>query len=238
MLVDIIIPVYNPGVYLTETLNSCFAQSYKNFKITVIDDCSTEDIKAMLQKYPSVNYLRTEKNLGPAGARNFGIKNTSGDLVSFIDSDDVMDKDKLLNSVNEFKKDNSIGMVCGNYRILVNGRLRRPFYKKAPVINWNTLMRQNFVASGSVTVKRSVIEDVGLFDEEYWIAEDYACWVKISEKYKIKYLHKVLYYYRVIPGGTSLTQRSDIQKNHIKNLEKIKKESRERVEQSKDALKR
>lgn len=236
MFVDIIIPVYNPGAYLTETLDSCISQSYKNYKITVIDDCSTQDIKAMLKRYPSVNYLRTDTNLGPGGARNFGIRNTTGELISFIDSDDVMDREKLANSVEEFKKNKNIGMTCGNYRILVHGRLRSPFYKRAPTINHKALMRNNYVASGSVTVKRGVLEDVGMFDEEYWIAEDYDMWVRISEKYDIKYIHKILYFYRIIPGGNSLTQRGDVQKKHLSNLEEIKKASLERIKE-RDAIK-
>lgn len=237
MFVDIIIPVYNPGMYLVEALESCMNQSYRNFKVTVVDDCSTQNIKLILKKFPSINYLRTPKNLGPGGARNFGIKSTSGDLISFLDSDDVMDKDKLANSVQEFRKDSKIGMTCGNYRILVNGRIRSQFYKRAPAINHKALMRTNFVASGSVTVKRSVLEDVGAFDEEYWIAEDYDLWVRISEKYPIRYIHKVLYFYRIIPGGNSLTQRDDIQKKHLSNLEKIKKASLERINKKKDASK-
>jgi glycosyltransferase involved in cell wall biosynthesis len=229
MQVDVIVPAYNSGFHLYEALESCMQQSYKNFTVTVIDDCSTEDVKSIVDKFPSVKYIRNEKNLGPSGTRNVGINATSGELISFLDDDDVWDKDKLLNSVMEFKKNSRIGMTCGNYRILVNGRLRSAFYKRAPSVSWKTLMRINYVASGSVTVKRSVLEKVGLFDESLWIAEDYDLWLRVSEKYPIKYIHKILYYYRIIPGSDSLTQRSDIQKNHMSNLAKVKKASLERV---------
>lgn len=229
MLVDIIIPSHNPK-YLGETLDSCLSQSYKNIRITVIDDCSDNWPKNIKEKYKNVSFIKTERNMGPAGARNFGIKKTSGDLISFIDDDDIMHQDKILSSVNEFKKNKDIGMVCGNYQILVNRKkLLKPFYKKNIDVNWKSLMRQNFVASGSVTVRRSVIDDVGLFDERFWIAEDYNLWLRISEKYPIKYIHKVLYYYSVMPGSQSLTQRNDIQKNHIENIKIIKSESLKRI---------
>ncbi len=233
MKVDIIMPTHNPGAFIIEALQSCMLQTHKDVKITVIDDCSTSDLSYIKKKFPKVNFIKTPKNLGPSGARNFGIANTRGELISFLDDDDVMDPNKIALAVREFSKDSSIGMVCGNYRILVHGKLRAPFYKKAPHINWKTLMRQNLVASGSVTVSRKVIEEIELFDERFWIAEDYACWLKISEKYSIKYLSQVLYYYRIQPGGNSLTQRSDIQKDHLKNLEIIKKESRDRVNEKK-----
>jgi glycosyltransferase involved in cell wall biosynthesis len=223
-------PTHNPGAFIIEALQSCVAQSYKDVVITVVDDCSTTDLSYIKKKFPKVNFIKTPKNLGPGGARNFGILNTNGELISFLDDDDVMDHNKILWSVEEFKKNPKIGMTCGNYRILVHGVLRPPFYRKAPIINWNTLMKINYVASGSATVSRKVLEDVGLFDERFWIGEDYSLWLKISEKFKISYINKILYYYRIIPGGNSLTQRSDIKKDLLKNIEIIQKESRERME--------
>ena len=230
MLVDIIIPAYNPGSYLRDAIKSCLDQTYKNYRITVIDDCSTENIKSLISDFENINYLRNDDNLGPGGSRNVGIKNTSGDLISMLDADDIMRPNKLELSVKEFEKSKDIGMTCGNYRILVNRkRLMSPFYKMPIKIGHRELMRQNYVASGSVTMKRSVVEDIGLFNEEYWIAEDYDMWLRISEKYPISYIHDILYYYYVLPGGESLTQRSDVQKNHMDNIMKIRSASRERT---------
>jgi GT2 family glycosyltransferase len=90
-------------------------------------------------------------------------------------------------------------------------------------------MKQNYVASGSVTMRRSAVEDVGLFDEKYWISEDYDMWLRISEKYPIKYIDNILYYYSVIPKGGSLTQRDDIQRDHTKNIDEIRARSKQRV---------
>ena len=230
MLVDIIIPAYNPGAYLKDALNSCIAQKYKNYTVTVIDDNSSEDVKAITDKFPNVKYIRNDKNLGPGGARNVGIRNTSGELISMLDADDIMHPRKLELSVGEFKKSEEIGMTCGNYRILVNrSRMMRPFYRRPIDIDYDLLMKQNYVASGSVTMRRSAIENVGLFDEKYWISEDYDMWLRISEKYPVKYIDNILYYYSVIPKGDSLTQRDDIQKNHIKNIEEIRERSKERM---------
>lgn len=226
MKVDIIIPAYH-GIYLAETIQSCLAQSHKDFNIIVVDNNSPVDIKSICQKFPRINYIKSERNLGPAGGRNLGIKNSSAPLISFIDDDDIMHKDKLFYSVKEFEKP-TVGMTCGNYQILLNrGRLLQPFYKSSPIINWATLMKQNLVASGSVTIRRDILNQVGLFNEKLWIAEDYDMWLKCAQSYEIKYIPKVLYYYSIIKGGQSLTQREDIQKLHLKNLEEIKKESRD-----------
>ena len=235
MLVDIIIPAYNPGEYLEEAIKSCLSQEYKNYIITVIDDNSSEDVKGLLKKFPSVNYIRNKENLGPGASRNVGIRATDGDLISLLDADDIMHPRKLKVSVNAFEKDEEIGMTCGNYQILVNRKgFMRPFYKRPIKVDHSILMRQNFVASGSTTFKRSVVEDVGLFDEAYWISEDYDMWVRISEKYPIEYIHQILYYYSVIPKGDSLTQRNDIQVNHIKNIKEIREASKRRMAKRND----
>tara|TARA_R100000152_G_C6757843_1_gene181695 strand:+ start:429 stop:1148 length:720 start_codon:yes stop_codon:yes gene_type:complete len=229
MWVDVIMPAYNPGSYIHEAIQSCMNQSYRKFNLFVIDDCSTQDVKAMVSKYSNVKYIRNERNLGPAGSRNVGIKSSNAEFVSLLDADDIWHKDKLYHSIERFSKNKELGMTCGNYQIMVGGRLRPNFYKKSISINHKSLMRINYVASGSTTIKRGVINDVGFFNEKYWIAEDYDMWVRIAEKYPIEYIHKVLYYYRVTPGSHSLTQRDDIQKRHIANIEEIKKASISRI---------
>ena len=229
MWVDVIIPAYNPGVYLSEAIESCLNQSYKKFNIIVVDDNSSQDVEGVVSKYKNIKYIKNSKNMGPSYSRNVGIESSNAELISLLDADDVWDRDKLINSVNEFKKDKSIGMTCGNYKIMVRGRLRSPFYKKSVKVSHSSLMRINYVASGSTTFKRSVVNDVGLFNEKYWISEDYDMWVRISEKYPIKYIHKILYYYRITPGNDSLTQRVDIQKNHTANISEIKRDSMRRI---------
>lgn len=229
MKVDIIMPTHNPGSYIIEAIDSCLNQSYKDIRLTVINDGSDKDLENIIKRYPGVNFIATPKNMGPAGARNFGINNTSNSFISFLDDDDVMDKDKIYYSIEEFKNNPSIGMTCGNYQPIVNGRVSRPFYSSPIVINYDNLMKVNFVASGSVTVRREVINAVGNFDEQYWICEDYDCWIKISERYPIKYIDKVLYFYRRNKDGRSLTNRHDINYKELDNIFRIKKQSKERM---------
>lgn len=234
MSVDIIIPAYNPGPFLLKALKSCVAQKYKDFNIIVVDDNSSEDVYRITKAVPNVTYIRNETNLGPGASRNVAIRAGKSKYVSLLDADDIMHPSKLQLSVAALDRNPDIGMTCGNYRILVNRvRLMNPFYRKPVRIDHKILMKQNYVASGSTTIRRSVLDDVGLFDEDYWISEDYDMWLRISEKYKIEYLHNVLYYYSVIPKGDSLTQRDDIQESHISNIEEIRKASLLRLENGK-----
>ena len=86
-------------------------------------------------------------------------------------------------------------------------------------------MKINLVASGSVTIKRSILDEVGLFNEKYRICEDYDLWLRISEISNIKYIHNVLYYYRVNTGGNSLTQSANSKEIENANIKEIRESS-------------
>lgn len=232
MLVDIIIPAYNPGPYIHEAIKSAFKQNYRHKKVIVIDDHSDEDLSFLREDYPGIIFHRNEKNLGVSETRNLAIKMGEGELISLLDADDIMSPNKLELSVQRFKCTNA-GMTCGNYRIFVNrNKFMNPFYKSPIKVNWESLLKVNLVASGSTTIRRDVIEKVGGFDSRYKICEDYDLWVRIAELFPIEYIHDVLYFYSVCPGNQSLTQRQDIQKDHINNIATIIAESKQRVESS------
>ena len=118
--VDVIIPAYNPGSFLRKSIESVLAQTYKNFNIMVIDDCSTQNIELITKAYPKVNLIRTPENSGPSAARNLGIKNTDSEFISFLDADDLMHNEKLEKSIRELDGDPEIGLTCGNYRVIYN----------------------------------------------------------------------------------------------------------------------
>jgi len=225
MNVDIIIPTFNNAKFLEEALFSCFLQTYSNFKIIVIDDCSTQDIKRVVNSFNSkkIKLIRNERNLGPAASRNVGINNSCGEIISLLDSDDIWTKYKLERSIEVFKKNPEIGMVCGNYRRLEDRKnICKKFYQKDIVVNFETLKRVNWVASGSVSFRRSILKKTGLFDEKYWVGEDYDMWIRMSKNTKIKYISDVLYYYSVDSNQKSLTSDESLFDHHKKVLLEIK----------------
>lgn len=91
-MIDVIIPAYNCSKTLDRTLGSLIAQTDSDFKVTIVDDCSTEDIKSIIDCYTTklnISYIRNEHNLGCGMSRQVGIDNTSCDYFCFLDSDDV-----------------------------------------------------------------------------------------------------------------------------------------------------
>lgn len=91
-MIDVIIPAYNCTATLDRTLGSLVAQFNKNFKVTIVDDCSTEDIKSIIDKYThllNIKYIRNEKNMRCGMSRQVGIDNSESEYFTFLDSDDT-----------------------------------------------------------------------------------------------------------------------------------------------------
>lgn len=122
-LVSIIIPVYNTEKYLKDCLDSVLSQTYQNLEIILIDDGSTDNSSQILKQYAKKDSrikIITQKNQGQSTARNYGLKEASGEYVSFIDSDDAIEKDFVSSLLSPYLKNDSVSLtVCGmNYRRL------------------------------------------------------------------------------------------------------------------------
>ncbi|MBN7275416.1 glycosyltransferase [Ligilactobacillus pobuzihii] len=117
-LVSIVMPNYNCADYMAETLDSVLAQSYKNWELYIMDDCSTDNISEIMQpyldKYSNIHFQVLEKNGGPAIARTEGIKLAEGKYIAFLDSDDLWEKEKLGKQVN-FMETNHFDFSCTTY---------------------------------------------------------------------------------------------------------------------------
>lgn len=229
MNVDVIIPIYNQSHYLAMALDSCLKQGILRKNIYLIDDCSSDSPDKLALKY-SINFLKTDKNSGPAAARNLGLKNSKSEFIAFLDADDVMLPGRILNSLN-FLHQYDAPMVCGNYRFLINRTsVTKPFYNSSIEITYENMIRNNYVACGSVMLRRSILDNIGYFNENYLVAEDYDLWLRIVEKYKIDYIHEPLYLYnRDTINKNSLTSNPKNLDLLLKNVEKIKEESRKRI---------
>lgn len=211
MKASVIIPFKNPNLkQLRLAVNSARKQTRKPLEIILINDGSDDFICPKDNFGRLVKIINLEENVGPAAARNAGIKEAKGELISFLDADDLWAPKKLELSIMEFELNPEIGMTCGNYRWMINKNLCKPFYRRAPPITYESLQRVNYVASGSVTVRKDVLEDVGYFNENYWVGEDYELWLRISKKYPVKFINKILYYYRRDQTQSSLSTRKDL----------------------------
>lgn len=116
-LVSIIMPSFNTGKYITETIESVLAQSYKNWELIIVDDCSSDNTDEVVRTYLSddrIHYLKNEKNSGAAFSRNTALREAKGKWIAFLDSDDIWLPEKLEKQI-AFMEENGYGFSYTNY---------------------------------------------------------------------------------------------------------------------------
>ena len=105
--VDIIMPNYNNANFLDQSIQSVINQSFKNWKIYIVDDSSTDNSKDIILKYKNNKKIKSfflKKNRGPSYCRNYAISKSKSHLIAFLDSDDFWSKEKLSKQINFMKK--------------------------------------------------------------------------------------------------------------------------------------
>lgn len=201
--VSVIIPSYNYGHFLTQTVNSVLAQTYTDFEVIVVDDGSTDDTRQRMQPYVDKGKLTYiyQANKGLPGARNTGIRASAGAIIAFVDSDDIWTPDKLEKQIPKFENPN-VGLVYGNTRKFYDAMVTRrtSFEGIAPARGRVTqeLLRRTFVPMPTVCMRREVFDRIGLFDEPIQSpGEDIDMWLRMSLEYDFEYVDDVVAFYRV-----------------------------------------
>ncbi|MBA6417379.1 glycosyltransferase [Colwellia sp. 6M3] len=186
-LVSIIVPVYNGTKYLEDTVKTLVDQTYENFELILINDGSTDNSDALIDKLAAIdNRIKPLKkvNGGIANARNFGIKHAKGEFIAFCDQDDFWLPTKLAKQIPLFSN-KKIGLVY-SYSIK---EFTSPNSKKITVTRnngrgkiFNSLVLENLVPTCSVVVRKSVFDQVGLFNEkrELMGVDDWDVWLRFS----------------------------------------------------------
>jgi glycosyltransferase involved in cell wall biosynthesis len=179
--VSVIIPAYNQGEYLQEAIQSVLVQTLNDFELVVVDDGSTDETCFIVKRFSDdrLHYIYQE-NQGLSAARNTGIKATKGRYLTFLDSDDMFQPEKLRLLVEELETNKNIGLVAGQaVPIDQDGNsIGRIFNKPVPV-DVRHLLLTNPLHVGSVLLRRSWQEKVGFFDEALRSYEDWDMWLRL-----------------------------------------------------------
>jgi glycosyltransferase involved in cell wall biosynthesis len=212
-IITIIIPTYNTARFIGETLDSVFAQTFKDYEVIVINDGSpdTEELERALAPFRGrILYLKQE-NRGPAGARNAGIQHAQGEYLAFLDSDDCWLPGYLASQMKLFEETPSLDVVYSDARHFGDtafaGKTCMQTSPSNGPVTLDSLIRQDCQVCTSFTVARSrVVVEAGLFDEKLELrgCEDFDLWLRILHRGgQITYQRKVLGRYRSHPGSLS-----------------------------------
>lgn len=200
--VSVIIPTYNRAKYICEAINSLLNQTYKDYEIIVIDDGSTDNTKEIISGYKERILYIYQDNLGPAAARNRGIKIARGEYVSFLDSDDTFLPEKLESQVGFLDNNPSTSAVHTWWYYTDSNGKTLPFKGRR---SYNKNIRVENMLIGKVSLnlcafmfRKSCFNDDNLFDETLCGGEDWDLWLRLAEQgHKFYCIPKVLVAYRM-----------------------------------------
>lgn len=202
-LVSIIIPAYNVAQFIRETLDSVFAQTFKDYEVIIVNDGSpdTTELERALEPYiERIVYLKQE-NSGAGAARNRALHVARGEFVAFLDADDIWLPDYLSEQIR-FIRGGDYDLVYADAALFGNSSLAgRTFMEIAPSngeVTFQSLIsgRCNVITSG-VVARRELIFEVGLFDEQLRNSQDFELWVRlVRHGARAAYQRKVLLRYR------------------------------------------
>ncbi|MDD1673932.1 MAG: glycosyltransferase [Methanomicrobiales archaeon] len=209
--VSVIIPVYNGEAFLTDAIESVKAQTYTDWEIIAVDDGSKDRSPSILHEYgtelPGRFRLITQENQGISPARNRAIGVSYGEYIALLDSDDVWFPEKLQFQVGILEKREGVAMVYSDCtKVNWQGKvIRTSCFEKPPLrgLVFQELLLSNCIPSSSTLIRKSVLQEVGLFNPAYRIAMDYDLWLRIASKYPIEVIDHSLIQYRVHPRGIS-----------------------------------
>jgi glycosyltransferase involved in cell wall biosynthesis len=219
-LVSILIPCYNAAPYLADTIESVQSQTFQDWELLIIDDCSTDNSYDIAQFYSQSNskirLIRNEENLGMIGNWNKGISLCSSPLFVKLDADDLWDSTMLSKSINILEKNRHIGLVFTRFTTIdasgktVEGMdIPLPAFARNKAFSCIDLVKQGpekmlsypILRQGLSVMRREVFDKIGgyryLLSKETQASSDVEFYFRVGASYQIHCIDEALYYYRV-----------------------------------------
>jgi len=194
-------PVYNGAKYLREAVESILMQSFGNFELIILDDGSIDDTKALLHEFsdPRICRLVHGENLGVSAARNHCLRMAQGELIAWMDADDISLPERLTLQRSYLRKNPELGLV-GSQAIIIDGEGKetgRSDYASHPfLVDFLMPLAHPFCIAATMC-RRELIEKAGSFQESFLVAEDYDLLLRLSDLCEIRQLEFPLYKCRV-----------------------------------------
>ncbi len=220
--VSVIIPTYNRADFLKEAVDSVLAQDHPDFELIVVDDGSTDETPELLDRYGDDLRVVRQENAGVSAARNAGIARAAGDLIAFLDSDDLWLPGKL-SAQTAFFDARPESVICQTEEVWVRrGRRVNPGNRHRKRAGWIFIpsLFLCLVSPSAVMMRRRLLKEVGLFDESLPACEDYDLWLRIACRHPIDLIETPLIVKR---GGHAdqLSAAPGLDRHRIQSILKI-----------------
>jgi glycosyltransferase involved in cell wall biosynthesis len=208
-LVSVIIATFNRANLVVQAVQSVLGQTYKNIELIVVDDGSTDNTSQVLRKFRNRLVYLYQERAERSAARNLGYRQSKGEYIAFMDSDDLWLPTKIESQVGVLNRNPHVGVVYTGVRFIDGrgrdyaGKICREGLKRRRQSLYEDLMTDNVVGSPSaVMLRRACLERVGLFDEQMNACEDLDLWRRISEHFNFRKIDAPLLEFRIHPDNT------------------------------------
>lgn len=199
--VSVITATYNRADYLPFAIESVLDQTYKDIEYHIVDDGSKDDTRKVVERYLGDGRVRYyyQENRGQSAARNVGIRNSTGDFICFLDSDNIRERDKMELQLKVFDENPEVDIVYGDGQCIDEhgDNIYTPELKRYSGDITERLLFSNFVSNNTVMCRKKCFSEMGGFDERLRFAEDYDLWLRFSTRYKFRYIPVKIARYRV-----------------------------------------
>jgi glycosyltransferase involved in cell wall biosynthesis len=207
--VSVVIPVYNGARYLTEALDSVFAQTYSDYEVICVDDGSTDESVNIIARYGARVTLIRQRNAGGCAARNEGVRRTAGGYLAFLDQDDRWYPDKLARQVAALEAHSeAVLALCNSDRMNMEGQVvqvgatvsERSGLRTEPL---GRLIGEDQLLSSAILVRRDAFVRAGMFDEQLNGFEDFDLAARLRREGRFVFIEEPGMCYRINQGGQS-----------------------------------
>ncbi len=199
--ITVLLSVFNDEKYISEAIDSILSQTFKDFELLIIDDCSTDGTIDVIQNYkdPRIRLIVNKKNIDITKSLNKGLKLARGTYIARHDSDDLSTPERLEKQFN-FLEDNKDYAAVGSRTEFIDGNCNHIGYWKQEISAEEIFYALSYrccLTSSSMIFNKEIISKIGGYDESSSHAEDYELFYRISRKYKIYVIPEYLIKYRI-----------------------------------------
>ncbi len=224
--ISIITPSFNQSKFIERTIQSIINQNYPNTEYIIIDGGSTDESVEVIKKYEkNIHYWISEQDNGQTHAINKGLKKCTGDIIAYINSDDVY-LPKAFEIVNSFFVNNpEYAMIYGNLKVIDE---KNNILKTKQELNFDYIMGcligfGSIIPQPTVFFKREVLDKTGLFNENYNFAMDAEYWYRVAQSFKLRHIQCELAAFRLhTESKTNIHQKENTDKYANETLNLIK----------------
>lgn len=199
---SVVVPVHNGGLQLSRCLEALLVSEYQSFEVVVVDDCSTDNTRRIIERYRA-RYLRTPEQMGPAGARNLGVRHALGEIVVFVDADVVVPPGALGIIAEEFDRNAELAALFGSYDESPAWDSFLSQYKNLMHHYVHQISSEQAVTfwAGCGAMRRDVFEQFGGFDAKRYIHAS---------------IEDIELGYRLVSAGRKIRLNKQLQVKHLK----------------------